>query len=196
MLVRSCCSGRVTVLFISFRQERIVSCPLSHGIWWEGISSPWQWRALSSSSSQCSSSTGSSSNPGRLSAPLHHCRQVAFSLVSPVKWGKYLLRRPCRLLLSPYHVAFSRPVYAKLPPVNDEDEDVTRERQRIISGGGQSDILEIKELTKVTEKFCIPDLLAEHHAVHQKPHSKEFSGNQSVFGVLNMYNYSSNYSSL
>lgn len=35
--------------------------------------------------------------------------------------------------------------------MNDEDEDVTRERQRIISGGGQSDILEIKELTKVTE---------------------------------------------
>ncbi|NWW42764.1 ABCA1 protein, partial [Pedionomus torquatus] len=42
-----------------------------------------------------------------------------------------------------------RPVYAKLPPVSDEDEDVTRERQRIISGGGQSDILEIKELTKI-----------------------------------------------
>uniref|UniRef100_A0A8C0APG8 P-type phospholipid transporter n=1 Tax=Buteo japonicus TaxID=224669 RepID=A0A8C0APG8_9AVES len=42
-----------------------------------------------------------------------------------------------------------RPVYAKLPPVNDEDEDVTRERQRIINGGGQSDILEIKELTKI-----------------------------------------------
>ncbi|XP_075582540.1 phospholipid-transporting ATPase ABCA1 isoform X5 [Pelecanus crispus] len=42
-----------------------------------------------------------------------------------------------------------RPVYAKLPPVNDEDEDVSRERQRIISGGGQSDILEIKELTKI-----------------------------------------------
>ncbi|XP_068781238.1 phospholipid-transporting ATPase ABCA1-like isoform X1 [Struthio camelus] len=42
-----------------------------------------------------------------------------------------------------------RPVYAKLSPVNDEDEDVTRERQRIISGGGQSDILEIKELTKI-----------------------------------------------
>uniref|UniRef100_A0A8C3II77 P-type phospholipid transporter n=1 Tax=Chrysemys picta bellii TaxID=8478 RepID=A0A8C3II77_CHRPI len=42
-----------------------------------------------------------------------------------------------------------RPVSAKLPPVNDEDEDVTRERQRIISGGGQSDILEIKELTKI-----------------------------------------------
>lgn len=62
----------------------------------------------------------------------------------------------CHFLLKLYHDVLSRPVYAKLPPVNDEDEDVTRERQRIISGGGQSDILEIKELTKVTKKFCIP----------------------------------------
>uniref|UniRef100_A0A670ZVG2 P-type phospholipid transporter n=1 Tax=Pseudonaja textilis TaxID=8673 RepID=A0A670ZVG2_PSETE len=45
----------------------------------------------------------------------------------------------------------SRPIKAKLPPVNEEDEDVIRERQRIIGGGGQSDILEIKELTKVRE---------------------------------------------
>ncbi|XP_042098875.1 phospholipid-transporting ATPase ABCA1 isoform X1 [Ovis aries] len=42
-----------------------------------------------------------------------------------------------------------RPVKAKLPPLNDEDEDVRRERQRILDGGGQNDILEIKELTKV-----------------------------------------------
>ncbi|MXQ93868.1 hypothetical protein E5288_WYG008118 [Bos mutus] len=42
-----------------------------------------------------------------------------------------------------------RPVKAKLPPLNDEDEDVKRERQRILDGGGQNDILEIKELTKV-----------------------------------------------
>ncbi|KAL4826051.1 hypothetical protein H8958_017379 [Nasalis larvatus] len=41
-----------------------------------------------------------------------------------------------------------RPVNAKLPPLNDEDEDVRRERQRILDGGGQNDILEIKELTK------------------------------------------------
>lgn len=33
--------------------------------------------------------------------------------------------------------------------MNDEDEDVRRERQRILEGGGQNDILEIKELTKV-----------------------------------------------
>lgn len=42
-----------------------------------------------------------------------------------------------------------RPVNAKLSPLNDEDEDVRRERQRILDGGGQNDILEIKELTKV-----------------------------------------------
>ncbi|XP_074136153.1 phospholipid-transporting ATPase ABCA1 [Sminthopsis crassicaudata] len=42
-----------------------------------------------------------------------------------------------------------RPVIAKLPPLNDEDEDVRRERQRILDGGGQNDILAIKELTKV-----------------------------------------------
>ncbi|XP_043924192.1 phospholipid-transporting ATPase ABCA1 [Protopterus annectens] len=42
-----------------------------------------------------------------------------------------------------------RPVTAKLSPVIEEDEDVARERQRILSGGGQSDILEIKELTKI-----------------------------------------------
>ncbi|XP_062985205.1 phospholipid-transporting ATPase ABCA1 [Elgaria multicarinata webbii] len=42
-----------------------------------------------------------------------------------------------------------RPANAKLLPVTEEDEDVNRERQRILGGGGQSDILEIKELTKI-----------------------------------------------
>ncbi|XP_041120241.1 phospholipid-transporting ATPase ABCA1-like [Polyodon spathula] len=42
-----------------------------------------------------------------------------------------------------------RRVSAKLPPIHDEDEDVAKERQRILSGGGQSDILELKELTKI-----------------------------------------------
>ncbi|KAL8202962.1 UNVERIFIED_CONTAM: ATP-binding cassette sub- A member 1 [Gekko kuhli] len=49
-----------------------------------------------------------------------------------------------------------RPVCAKLPPVHDEDEDVNRERQRIINGGGQSDILEIKELTKIYRRKLKP----------------------------------------
>lgn len=65
-------------------------------------------------------------------------------------------------------------MYAKLPPVNDEDEDVTRERQRIISGGGQSDILEIKELTKVTELLNSYSL-AQNYAVYCAL-SEELSG--------------------
>lgn len=125
-------------------------------------------------SSQCSSSTGSSSNPGRLSSLLSCYGQVKFSLVSPMQWGEYYLWRPCHFLLRLYHVAFFRPVYAKLPPVNDEDEDVTRERQRIISGGGQSDILEIKELTKVTELLNLCSL-TQNYAVHCAL-SEEFSG--------------------
>ncbi len=43
----------------------------------------------------------------------------------------------------------NRPVSTKLTPIGEEDEDVARERQRILSGGGQTDILEIKQLTKV-----------------------------------------------
>ncbi|XP_075450764.1 phospholipid-transporting ATPase ABCA1 isoform X2 [Ascaphus truei] len=42
-----------------------------------------------------------------------------------------------------------RAVNAKLPPVVDEDEDVARERQRIMSEGGRSDILEINGMTKI-----------------------------------------------
>lgn len=58
--------------------------------------------------------------------------------------------------------------------MNDEDEDVTRERQRIISGGGQSDILEIKELTKVTELLNLYSL-TQNYEVHCAL-SEEFSG--------------------
>ncbi|XP_053558600.1 phospholipid-transporting ATPase ABCA1 isoform X2 [Bombina bombina] len=43
----------------------------------------------------------------------------------------------------------SRPVNAKLPPLVDEDEDVARERQRILNEGGRNDILELKGLTKI-----------------------------------------------
>uniref|UniRef100_A0A8C5P7H9 ATP binding cassette subfamily A member 1 n=1 Tax=Leptobrachium leishanense TaxID=445787 RepID=A0A8C5P7H9_9ANUR len=42
-----------------------------------------------------------------------------------------------------------RPVTAKLPPLIDEDEDVARERQRILNEGGRSDILVVKGLTKI-----------------------------------------------
>uniref|UniRef100_A0A667ZMZ8 ATP-binding cassette, sub-family A (ABC1), member 1A n=1 Tax=Myripristis murdjan TaxID=586833 RepID=A0A667ZMZ8_9TELE len=39
-----------------------------------------------------------------------------------------------------------------LKPIGEEDEDVARERQRILSGGGQSDILELRQLTKVYKR--------------------------------------------
>uniref|UniRef100_A0A668A831 P-type phospholipid transporter n=1 Tax=Myripristis murdjan TaxID=586833 RepID=A0A668A831_9TELE len=39
-----------------------------------------------------------------------------------------------------------------LLPIGEEDEDVARERQRILSGGGQSDILELRQLTKVYKR--------------------------------------------
>uniref|UniRef100_A0A4W6D283 P-type phospholipid transporter n=1 Tax=Lates calcarifer TaxID=8187 RepID=A0A4W6D283_LATCA len=39
-----------------------------------------------------------------------------------------------------------------IKPIGEEDEDVARERQRILSGGGQSDILELRQLTKVYKR--------------------------------------------
>uniref|UniRef100_A0A671P4B5 P-type phospholipid transporter n=1 Tax=Sinocyclocheilus anshuiensis TaxID=1608454 RepID=A0A671P4B5_9TELE len=41
---------------------------------------------------------------------------------------------------------------AKLSPIGEEDEDVARERQRIMSGAGQGDILELRQLTKVYKR--------------------------------------------
>ncbi|XP_051505257.1 phospholipid-transporting ATPase ABCA1b isoform X2 [Myxocyprinus asiaticus] len=41
---------------------------------------------------------------------------------------------------------------AKLSPIGEEDEDVARERQKIISGAGQGDILELRQLTKVYKR--------------------------------------------
>uniref|UniRef100_UPI00398F4B51 phospholipid-transporting ATPase ABCA1-like n=1 Tax=Pristiophorus japonicus TaxID=55135 RepID=UPI00398F4B51 len=42
-----------------------------------------------------------------------------------------------------------RPTSVKLPMLTDEDEDVAKERQRVLSGGCQNDILELKSLTKI-----------------------------------------------
>ncbi|CAL8300626.1 unnamed protein product [Arctogadus glacialis] len=40
----------------------------------------------------------------------------------------------------------------KLTPLGEEDEDVARERQRIVHGMGQGDILELRQLTKVYKR--------------------------------------------
>uniref|UniRef100_A0A8C7U6U3 P-type phospholipid transporter n=1 Tax=Oncorhynchus mykiss TaxID=8022 RepID=A0A8C7U6U3_ONCMY len=43
-------------------------------------------------------------------------------------------------------------LHTKLPPVGEEDEDVARERQRIVNGLGHGDILELRQLTKVYKR--------------------------------------------
>ncbi|XP_040215370.1 phospholipid-transporting ATPase ABCA1 isoform X3 [Rana temporaria] len=80
--------------------------------------------------------------------------------VSPMSWdlvGKNLFAMAVEglvffiitLLIQYRFFIKPRPVTAKLPPIIDEDEDVARERQRILNEGGRSDILEIKGLTKI-----------------------------------------------
>ena len=48
-----------------------------------------------------------------------------------------------------------------LPPIEEEDVDVARERQRIMLGGNSDDVLKIEELTKVQTLFLviIPSIL-------------------------------------
>ncbi|KAJ4944110.1 hypothetical protein JOQ06_012655 [Pogonophryne albipinna] len=56
-------------------------------------------------------------------------------------------------VLIQYHFFFkTRSSTSHLKPIGEEDEDVARERQRILNGGGHSDILEIKELTKIYKR--------------------------------------------
>lgn len=38
----------------------------------------------------------------------------------------------------------------KKPPITDEDVDVAKERERIYKGGSSNDILQIKDLSKVS----------------------------------------------
>uniref|UniRef100_A0A8C9Y813 P-type phospholipid transporter n=1 Tax=Sander lucioperca TaxID=283035 RepID=A0A8C9Y813_SANLU len=52
-------------------------------------------------------------------------------------------------VLIQYHFFFKA---SHLKPIGEEDEDVARERQRILSGGGQSDILELRQLTKIYKR--------------------------------------------
>ncbi|KAL1023696.1 hypothetical protein UPYG_G00044710 [Umbra pygmaea] len=56
-------------------------------------------------------------------------------------------------VLIQYRFCFkARSMKTNQKPIGEEDEDVARERQRILGGGGQSDILELKQLTKVYQR--------------------------------------------
>ncbi|KAK2865907.1 hypothetical protein Q7C36_001963 [Tachysurus vachellii] len=82
---------------------------------------------------------------------------------SPLAWdmvGKNLFAMAvegvvffCITVLIQYRFCIkARDISAQLKPISEEDEDVARERQRILGGGGQSDILELRQLTKVYKR--------------------------------------------
>uniref|UniRef100_A0A7N8X229 P-type phospholipid transporter n=1 Tax=Mastacembelus armatus TaxID=205130 RepID=A0A7N8X229_9TELE len=82
---------------------------------------------------------------------------------SPLAWdmvGKNLFAMAiegvvffCITILIQYHFWFkARSSTSHLKPIGEEDEDVARERQRILSGGGHSDILELRQLTKIYKR--------------------------------------------
>uniref|UniRef100_A0A4W6D1I8 ATP-binding cassette, sub-family A (ABC1), member 1A n=1 Tax=Lates calcarifer TaxID=8187 RepID=A0A4W6D1I8_LATCA len=82
---------------------------------------------------------------------------------SPLAWdmvGKNLFAMAiegivffCITVLIQYRFCIkARSSTSHLKPIGEEDEDVARERQRILSGGGQSDILELRQLTKVYKR--------------------------------------------
>ncbi|KAJ8385274.1 hypothetical protein AAFF_G00191510 [Aldrovandia affinis] len=86
---------------------------------------------------------------------------------SPLAWdmvGKNLFAMAvegvvffCITVLIQYRFCIkARSMNIKLTPISGEDEDVAKERQRILSGGGQTDILEIKQLTKVYKSKTKP----------------------------------------
>uniref|UniRef100_A0A7N5ZRN0 P-type phospholipid transporter n=1 Tax=Anabas testudineus TaxID=64144 RepID=A0A7N5ZRN0_ANATE len=78
---------------------------------------------------------------------------------SPLAWdmvGKNLFAMAiegviffCITILIQYRFCFKA---SHLKPIGEEDEDVARERQRILSGAGQSDILELRQLTKIYKR--------------------------------------------
>uniref|UniRef100_A0A673J9J3 P-type phospholipid transporter n=1 Tax=Sinocyclocheilus rhinocerous TaxID=307959 RepID=A0A673J9J3_9TELE len=73
---------------------------------------------------------------------------------SPLAWdmvGKNLFAMAVEGVIF-FCITVPWPVSTKLKPIGEEDEDVARERQRILSGGGHTDILELKQLTKVYKR--------------------------------------------
>ncbi|AWP05925.1 putative ATP-binding cassette sub-family A member 1-like isoform 4 [Scophthalmus maximus] len=82
---------------------------------------------------------------------------------SPLAWdmvGKNLFAMAvegavffCITVLIQYRFCIkNRSSASHLKPIGEEDEDVARERQRILGGGGQSDILELRQLTKIYKR--------------------------------------------
>lgn len=72
-----------------------------------------------------------------------------------------------------------------LKPIGEEDEDVARERQRILSGGGQSDILELRQLTKIYKRKQKPAV--DRLCVGIPPGEVRFSKHTSGYEKMLMF---------
>ncbi|XP_042638708.1 phospholipid-transporting ATPase ABCA7 [Orycteropus afer afer] len=79
---------------------------------------------------------------------------------SPLRWevvGKNLLAMAVQgplfllftLLLQHRHHLLPQPKLQRMPPLEEEDEDVARERERVVRGATQGDVLVLRDLTKV-----------------------------------------------
>ncbi|XP_075854307.1 phospholipid-transporting ATPase ABCA7 [Microcebus murinus] len=86
---------------------------------------------------------------------------------SPLRWevvGKNLLAMAVQgplflfftLLLQHRNHLRPRPKLRSLPPLGEEDEDVAHERERVVQGATQGDVLVLKDLTKVYHGQRIP----------------------------------------
>lgn len=165
---------------------------LSGGTLSENILLSWQWKASSSLLSMYWSSTGSLCPTGELlaihththhtSVPTQHLSHNTKVLTFPYKrkWDNSyvpLNRYKCctRGFSTEDFLASFRLWDDNQTSARDEDDDVAAERQRIYNGGSKSDILQIKDLSKVKRKAlaqrCLLDLLLQYH---------HFNGNSSI----------------
>lgn len=58
----------------------------------------------------------------------------------------------------PTDVSVLRPKLRPLPPLGEEDEDVAHERERVMQGATQGDVLVLRDLTKVSEECWVGGL--------------------------------------
>lgn len=62
----------------------------------------------------------------------------------------------------PTVVSLLRPKLKLLPSLGEEDEDVARERERVIQGATQGDVLVLRDLTKVGAERWVRELPLAH----------------------------------
>lgn len=90
----------------------------------------------------------------------HRARLLPLSVGIQAGWWGLGARFP------PTHISILRPKLRLPPSLGEEDEDVARERDRVIRGATQGDVLVLRDLTKVGARrgvagFCRPTPLSQ-----------------------------------